>query len=138
MFVNLRLKFCLFIYFGPIQWVMGSKYLNNMNLLFENKKYDTYKFLLQSKKIHFYVKLNYRNMMISTIENTSLASSGEIVNYSVIAIGALILFLALNSILRPTRGSYKIDSVIKGSNLAIVPLLLIFIIIFVYKVISTI
>lgn len=75
--------------------------------------------------------------MISTIENVSLASSGEVVNYSVIAISALILFLALNSILRPTRGSYKIDSIIKGSNLAIVPLLLVFIIIFVYKVIST-
>jgi hypothetical protein len=75
-------------------------------------------------------------MMISTIENISLVSSGEIVNYSVIAIGALILFLALNSILRPARGSYKIDSIIKGSNQAIVPLLLVFVIIFVYKAIS--
>lgn len=76
-------------------------------------------------------------MMISTIENTSSVSSGEIVNFSIIAIGALIIFLALNSILRPAKGSYKIDSVIKGSNLAIVPLLLVFIIIFVYKVITT-
>jgi uncharacterized BrkB/YihY/UPF0761 family membrane protein len=74
--------------------------------------------------------------MISTIENTSIANSTEIVTYSVIVIGALILFLALNSILRPAERSNKLDSIMKGSNLAIVPLLLFFIFIFVYKVVT--
>jgi uncharacterized BrkB/YihY/UPF0761 family membrane protein len=74
--------------------------------------------------------------MISTIENTSIANSSEIVTYSVIVIGALIIFLALNSILRPAEHSNRIDSIMKGSNLAIVPLLLFFIFIFVYKVVT--
>jgi len=74
--------------------------------------------------------------MISTIENTSITNSSEIVTYSVIVIGALILFLALNSILRPAERSNRIDSIMKGSNLAIVPLLLFFIFIFVYKVVT--
>jgi hypothetical protein len=74
--------------------------------------------------------------MISSIENTSIANSSEIVTYSVIVIGALILFLALNSILRPAERSNRVDSIFKGSNLAIVPLLLFFIFIFVYKVVT--
>lgn len=72
--------------------------------------------------------------MISTIIGTTTTlTSNEIVTYSVVAISALILLLAINAILSPAEYTYRISSIIKGSNLAIVPLLLIFIFIVIYK-----
>jgi len=60
--VNQRLKFCLYIYFGLITGLVESICLNKFNVKSENEKYDTYIFLFQFKKIHFYVKLNYKKL----------------------------------------------------------------------------
>lgn len=57
--------------------------------------------------------------------------------YSVIAVIALIAFLALKEILSSeAENSNRISSFIKGSNVAIVPLLLVFAAVVTYRVIT--
>jgi hypothetical protein len=59
----------------------------------------------------------------------------DIVNYSLIAVTALIIFLVLKEILSAESDNNKrMKSFAKGSNIAIVPLVLIFAIVVAYKV----
>ena len=76
--------------------------------------------------------------MISTVTTTTTAVTlGQVMAYSIIAVIALILFLALKEILSSeVNGSNRISSFIKGSNVAIVPLLLVFTAVVSYKIVS--
>jgi len=74
--------------------------------------------------------------MISTVTTTTTTTTmGEVMAYSVMAVIALIVFLALKEILSSeANSSNKISSFIKGSNVAIVPLLLVFAAVVTYKI----
>jgi hypothetical protein len=74
--------------------------------------------------------------MISTVTTTTTTTTmGEVMAYSVMAVIALIVFLALKEILSSEVGrSNKISSFIKGSNVAIVPLFLVFTAVVTYKI----
>ncbi|MDP2836386.1 MAG: hypothetical protein CVV28_10270 [Methanobacteriales archaeon HGW-Methanobacteriales-1] len=74
--------------------------------------------------------------MISTVTTTTTAVTlGQVMTYSIIAVIALILFLALKEILSSeVNYSNRISSFIKGSNIAIMPLLLVFAAVVTYKI----
>jgi len=76
--------------------------------------------------------------MISTVTTTTTAiTMGQVMAYSVMAVIALIVFLALKEILSSeANSSNKISSFIKGSNVAIVPLLLVFAAVVTYKIVT--
>jgi hypothetical protein len=75
--------------------------------------------------------------MISTVTTTTTnVTTPEVMAYSIIAVIALIAFLALKEILSSETENHKIKSFVKGSNIAIVPLLLVFVAIVAYKVIT--
>lgn len=75
--------------------------------------------------------------MISTVTTTTTTvTTAEVMTYSIIAVVALIVFLALKEILSSETKRPSIKSFIKGSNVAIVPLLLVFVAIVGYKVIT--
>lgn len=76
--------------------------------------------------------------MISTVTTTTTTvTTAEVMTYSVIAVVSLIVFLALKEIMSSEAGNRpKIRSFIKGSNVAIIPLLLVFVAIVGYKVIT--
>jgi hypothetical protein len=76
--------------------------------------------------------------MISTVTTTTTAVTlGQVMAYSIIAVIALILFLALKEIMSSeVHSSNRISSFIKGSNVAIVPLLLVFAAVVSYKIVS--
>ena len=66
---------------------------------------------------------------------TTAVSSSDIMGYSIIAVVALIGFLALKEILSSeAHKNTKIASFIDGSNVAILPLLFVFLSIVAYKV----
>ena len=74
---------------------------------------------------------------IVTEKIASSLSTMDITNYSMIAVIALIIFLTLKDILSVNENKNKrIKSFSKGSNIAIVPLVLIFVVIAAYKVIT--
>lgn len=77
--------------------------------------------------------------MISTVTTTTtMVTTAQVMTYSIIAVGSLIVFLALKEILSSETNNRSIYSFIKGSNVAIIPLLLVFVAIVGYKVISII
>lgn len=76
---------------------------------------------------------------IVTANTASALSTADIINYSIIAVIALIIFLALKEILSANADkSKRMKSFSKGSNIAIVPLVLIFVVIVAYKVMTVI
>lgn len=78
--------------------------------------------------------------MISTVTTTTTTvTTAEVMTYSIIAVVALIIFLALKEILSSETGNRpKVESFMNGVNVAIVPLLLVFVSIVAYKVMSII
>jgi hypothetical protein len=75
--------------------------------------------------------------MISTVTTTTTTvTTPEVMAYSIIAVIALIVFLAIKEILSSETENPKIKSFVKGSNIAIVPLLLVFVAIVAYKVVT--
>lgn len=75
--------------------------------------------------------------MISTVNPvTASLSAADIMAYSIIAIIALIALLALKEILSSETENTTFKSFVKGSNIAIVPLLLVFVAIVAYKVVT--
>ena len=76
--------------------------------------------------------------MISTVTTTTTTvTTTQVMAFSIIAVIALIAFLALKEILSSEAdNNQRIGSFIKGSNVAIVPLLLVFVAIVTYKVVT--
>ena len=76
--------------------------------------------------------------MISTVTTTTTTvTTAEVMTYSIIAVVALIVFLALKEILSSeAENKPKVESFMSGVNVAIVPLLLVFVSIVAYKVVS--
>ena len=71
----------------------------------------------------------------ATSSVTSAVSSADIMAYSIIAVVALIVFLALKEILSSeAHKNSKIAQFINGSNVAILPLLFVFLSVVAYKV----
>ena len=74
--------------------------------------------------------------MISTVTTTTVTTT-EVMAYSnIIIVIALITLLALKEILSSETESRSLKSFVKGSNIAIVPLLLVFVAIVAYKVVT--
>jgi hypothetical protein len=73
--------------------------------------------------------------MISTVTTTTTTvTTAEVMTYSIIAVVLLLLFLALREILN--AGAHKnksMGSFVKRSNIAIIPLLLVFAAVMAYK-----
>ena len=78
--------------------------------------------------------------MISTLTNTTTTiPAAQIMDYSIIVVAALIIFLALKEILGAESDKNKrMNSFVRGSNIAIVPLILVFIAIVTYRIITII
>ncbi|MCZ3364278.1 MULTISPECIES: hypothetical protein [Methanobacterium] len=76
--------------------------------------------------------------MISTVTTTTTTvTTTQVMAYGIIAVIALIVFLALKEILSAEADkSERMKSFVKGSNVAIVPLLLVFVAIVAYKVVT--
>ncbi len=75
--------------------------------------------------------------MISTVTATAVAvTTGQVMSYSIIAVVSLIVFLALKEILSSETDRPSVKLFLKGSNIAIVPLLLVFVAIVAYKVVT--
>ncbi len=75
--------------------------------------------------------------MISTVTATAVAvTTGQLMSYSIIAVVSLIVFLALKEILSSETDRPSVKLFLKGSNVAIVPLLLVFVAIVAYKVVT--
>lgn len=75
--------------------------------------------------------------MISTVTTTTTTvTTAQVMAYSIIAVVSLIVFLALKEILSSETSKPSIKSFIKGSNVAIIPLLLVFVAIVAYKVVT--
>lgn len=73
--------------------------------------------------------------MISTVTTaTTTVTTAQVMAYSIIAVVSLIVFLALKEILSSETERPSVKLFLKGSNVAIVPLLLVFVAIVVYKV----
>jgi len=77
--------------------------------------------------------------MISTVtEPTAAVNTAQIMTYSIIAVVSLIVFLALKEILSSETERPSVKLFLKGSNVAIIPLLLVFIAVVVCKVVTLI
>ncbi|MEN4017943.1 MAG: hypothetical protein PQ975_10065 [Methanobacterium sp.] len=78
--------------------------------------------------------------MISTVTTTTTTvTTSDVMAYSIIAVIALIAVLALKEILSAeVDKNSRMKSFVKGSNIAIVPLLLVFAAIVAYKVVTVI
>ncbi len=75
--------------------------------------------------------------MISTVTTTTTTvTTAQIMAYSIIAVVSLIVFLALKEILSSETQRTSVKSFVKGSNVAIIPLLLVFVAIVAYKVVT--
>jgi len=75
--------------------------------------------------------------MISTVTTTTTTvTTTEVMAYSIIAVIALIALLALKEILSSETENKTMKSFVTGSNIAIVPLLLVFVAIVSYKVVT--
>jgi hypothetical protein len=79
-------------------------------------------------------------MMISTVTATTTAvTTTQVMAYGIIAVVALIVFLALKEIMSShSEKNSKINNFVRGSNVAIIPLLLVFVSIVAYKLVSII
>ena len=78
--------------------------------------------------------------MISTVTaTTTIVSMTQVMTYSIIAVLALITFLAFKEILSAeSEKNERIRSFVEGANIAIVPLLMVFVSIVGYKVVTVI
>ncbi len=78
--------------------------------------------------------------MISTVTATTAAAAmTNITTYSIIAVIALITFLAVKEILSTeSHKNRRMQSFVEGSNIAIVPLLMVFVSLVAYKVVTVI
>lgn len=78
--------------------------------------------------------------MISTVTTTTSAvTAADVMTYSVIAVIALIAFLAMKEVLTTEVGNnVRIQSFVQGSNVAIVPLLMVFVALVAYKVVTVV
>lgn len=76
--------------------------------------------------------------MISTMTATvESLTSASITTYGLIAVLSLIVFLALKEIMRSQAAKNpRIQSFLRGLNIAIIPLLLIFVAIIAYKIMT--
>ncbi|AXV36837.1 MAG: hypothetical protein CIT01_00785 [Methanobacterium sp. BRmetb2] len=76
--------------------------------------------------------------MISTVTAiTTTVTTTQVMAFSIIAVIALIAFLALKEILSSeAENNKRIGSFIKSSNVAIVPLLFVFVAVVTYKVVT--
>jgi len=76
--------------------------------------------------------------MISTVTTTTAnVTATEIMSYSFIAIVTLIVFLVAKEILSAeAETNPSLNKFVKGANIAIIPLLLVFIAILAFKVLS--
>lgn len=75
--------------------------------------------------------------MISTVTTTTTTvTTAQVMTYSIIAVGSLILFLALKEIMSSESHQINVRTFLKGSNVAILPLLLVFTAIVAYKVVT--
>jgi hypothetical protein len=78
--------------------------------------------------------------MISTVTavTTALAMT-QVMTYSIISVIALLAFLTFKEILSTeSRQNKRMQSFVEGSNIAIVPLLMVFVSIVAYKVVTVI
>ncbi|MCE5213384.1 MAG: hypothetical protein LLF83_01515 [Methanobacterium sp.] len=77
--------------------------------------------------------------MISTVTTTTTTvTTAQVMAYSIIAVVSLIVFLALKEILSSETHKPSVKLFLKGSNVAIIPLLLVFVAIVAYKVVTII
>ena len=78
--------------------------------------------------------------MISTVTTTTTTVTiAQVMTYSIIAVISLIAFLAIKEILSADADkSIGMKSFVRGSNIAIVPLILVFAAIVTYKVVTLI
>ena len=77
--------------------------------------------------------------MISTVTTTTTTvTTTEVMTLSIIAVVSLIVFLALKEILSSEAEKKSVQSFLKGANVAIIPLLLVFVAIVGYKVVTII
>ena len=75
--------------------------------------------------------------MISTVTTTTAAvTTAQAMTYSIIAVLALITLLAIKEILSSETNNKRVKSFVNGSNVAIIPLLLVFVSIVAFKVVS--
>ncbi len=75
--------------------------------------------------------------MISTVTTTTTTvTTVQVMAYSIIAVVSLIIFLALREILSSDSDNPSVKQFLKGSNVAIIPLLIVFIAIAAYKVVT--
>ena len=75
--------------------------------------------------------------MISTVTTTTTTvTTMQAMTYSIIAVLALITLLAIKEILSSETTNKRVQSFVKGSNVAIIPLLLVFVSIVAFKVVS--
>ncbi|QEF95161.1 hypothetical protein FVF72_08385 [Methanothermobacter sp. KEPCO-1] len=77
--------------------------------------------------------------MISTVTTTTTTTitTADVMTYSIIAVIALIGFLALREILSADEtGNETIKAMVSGSNVAILPLLIVFAAIVIYRVLT--
>lgn len=75
--------------------------------------------------------------MISSITTiTAAVTTMQAMNYSIIVVLALIILLAVKEILSSRTNDKRVKSFIKGSNVVIIPLLLVFISLVSFKVVS--
>ncbi len=75
--------------------------------------------------------------MISTVTAAmAMPTTEQVMAYSIIAVVSLIVFLALKEILSSETDRTSVKLFLKGSNVAIVPLLLVFVAIVTYKVVT--
>ena len=81
--------------------------------------------------------------MITTATTVTTAAAttvttADVMTYSMVAVVALILFLALKEIMSSETENKSVRNFMKGVNVAIVPLLLVFVAIVAYKVVTVI
>ena len=66
--------------------------------------------------------------MISTVTTTTAAvTTTQAMTFGIIAVLALITLLAIKEILSSETNNKRVQSFVKGSNIAIIPLLLVFV-----------
>ncbi|MGB9980543.1 hypothetical protein [Methanobacterium sp.] len=78
--------------------------------------------------------------MISTVTTTTTTiTSAQVMTYSVIAVATLIIFLILREILSAEiKKDNRINAFVKRSNIAIYPLIIVFLAIIGYKMVNLI
>ncbi len=76
--------------------------------------------------------------MISTVTTTTMTiTQTQVMSLGVIAVISLIVFLALKEILSSEAGKKpSVQSFLNGANVAIIPLLIVFMAIIAYKILS--